>query len=122
MKKYEKPIVMLNSDLAEGVYTASGATGGSYNIGEAYSGNGVKEYSLSITNTSGEWVDSISVTVPLYGDVTAIHGTKVDIVCVNNGNGTATVSFNNHGNGISPHETIGSIPVRVEGTGDFGIR
>ena len=27
MKKYEKPIILANSDLSEGVYTASGAAG-----------------------------------------------------------------------------------------------
>lgn len=122
MKSYQKPIALLNSDLSEGVYTASGDIGGSYTLAEEGTGADSKLYSLSLTNASGEHVDSVTVTLPAYGNITAIYGDKVDIVCVNNGNGTVTVSFDNHGHGFHPNETIGSIPVRVEGTGNFGIR
>ncbi len=122
MKSYQKPIVLLNSDLSEGVYTASGDIGGSYTLAEGGTDTGSKLYSLSLTNASGENVDSVTVTLTTYGNITAIYGDKDGIVCVNNGNGTVTVSFNNHGNGFDPNETIGSIPVRVVGTGDFGIR
>lgn len=122
MKHYQKPIVLLNSDLSEGVYTASGATSGNYTIGEAGSGSDFREYRLSITNTSNEWVDSVTITVEVYGNVTSIEGDKGVTCNYINGSTIATITFNNHGAGFAGTETISSIPVRVYGTGEFGIR
>ena len=39
MKTYERPLVMVNNDLAEGVYAASGASAGGGNTSDAASGN-----------------------------------------------------------------------------------
>ena len=51
MKTYEKPLVMVNNDLAEGVYAASGASAGGGNTSDAASGN----LTFTFSRYDGDW-------------------------------------------------------------------
>lgn len=112
MKNYEKPIVLTNEDLAEGVYAASGAVSG----GGVAGGSGtvavssvetdsvgnqwykVNVYKVTITNfgseSSADWSVSISVTsgsavsVSTYGDYVnvSLSGKKITISAGANAN------------------------------------
>lgn len=56
MKNYERPVVLANEDLAEGVYAASGAVSGSGSVGVS---------SVELTGAGSEWypVNTYAVTV-----------------------------------------------------------
>ncbi len=117
MKKYEKPIVLADSELSEGVFAASGG----YNSPVYYqtgSWDGNKQYNVTFTNSTNEKVDSVSVTIPVNGTVTGIDG---NVTGVDNGDGTWTLIFNNYGNGIEANTTVPDIYVHVTGTGEFGF-
>ncbi len=119
MKNYEKPIILANSELSEGVYAASGKNPSYsepiYKLTNSWDGN--KQYDVTFTNTTGEKVDSVSITIPVYGTVTGIGG---NVTSVNNGDGTWTLTFNNYGNGIEANTTL-TVYVHVTGTGEFGF-
>lgn len=129
---YQKPMALMNDDLAEGVYTASGlgefVEPGSSSSSEtssqkpytltltnAWDGN--KQYDITFTNSSSEKVDSVSVTLKVIGTVTSIGGNVSGTI---NGN-TAVVTFNNYGNGIEGDATVGPIYMAITGTGEFGL-
>lgn len=101
MKNYEKPIVLANDELAEGIYAASGAVNeGSSSSGTdavsvskvtlASEGNwdGVRTYNVTITNSGSEnlteWSASISVT----------SGTATNVTIYNNWLASATLNGN----------------------------
>lgn len=78
MKTYERPVVLANEDLAEGVYAASGAVADSgsgsasvsvSNVEETSTGNQwykVNVYTVTVGNSGGEtaenWSASVSIT------------------------------------------------------------
>lgn len=118
MKTYEKPLVMVNNDLAEGVYAASGAGAvgnGAYSLKEVAAWSQNKQYDVDFTNTSSEEVDSVTVVMTIHGDVYSITG---NISATITGN-TVTVTYNNHGNGLKPNETISKVYLLAQGNGDF---
>ena len=51
MKTYEKPLVMVNNDLAEGVYEDSDASEGGGNTSDAASGN----LTFTFSRSDGDW-------------------------------------------------------------------
>lgn len=119
---YEKPIVLLQNDLAEGVYAASGApvtsdSGATYTLAQTNAWDGNKQYNITFTNHSSEKVDSVTVMLNVHGNVTSIGGNVSGAV---NGN-TAVVTFSNYGNGIEGGATVGPIYMAVTGTGDFSL-
>lgn len=121
MKNYEKPVVLANNELFEGVFAASGSYQPSYNqpvYNQTNAWDGNKQYNVSFTNPTGEKVDSVSVTIPVNGTVTGIGG---NVTGVDNGDGTWTLTFNNYGNGIDANTTVPDIYVHVTGTGEFGF-
>lgn len=70
MKNYEKPVLLVNEELAEGVYAASGA------VGETTDGSGAAAVSVSgveTTSTGNQWykVNTYSVTVQNTGNEAA---------------------------------------------------
>lgn len=125
---YQKPLVMMNDDLAEGVYAASGTvedgtqgagTGpaASYTLQQTNAWDGNKQYDITFTNKKNEQVPSVTVTLKVKGSVTSIGGNVSGSV---NGS-TATITFNNYGNGIEANATVGPIYMAVTGTGDFSL-
>lgn len=122
---YQKPFVMMNDDLAEGVYAASGEASGassetpvaSYSLSLTNSWDGNKQYSITITNNTDETLSTISVNLKVNGNVTGISGNVSGTI---NGS-TATVTFNNYGNGIAPNATYSGLYMAVTGTGDFSL-
>jgi hypothetical protein len=66
MKHYEKPMILFNEQLTEGVYTASGAGGVSYTLTAGDPGSEwyrVARYTIKITNTSSETLNKWSVVL-----------------------------------------------------------
>ncbi len=69
MKKYESPKILVNEELAEGVYAASGTTaseGISYSISLTEQGsqyNKVNKYNVAVTNNGSERLTDWSVTL-----------------------------------------------------------
>lgn len=126
---YEKPVILGNDMLAEGVYTASGDTAdnteqtggstsqaGSYTLTQTNAWEGNKQYNITLTNKSDKPVDSVSVTVAVKGNVTSIGGNVSGTV---NGS-TAAISSNNYGNGFKANESV-KFYMAVTGTGDFSL-
>ena len=122
---YQKPEVIGNQETAEGVFMASGTQAGApeerpavdYGLSQTNAWDGNKQYDITFTNNSDEKVDAVSVTVKVNGNVTSIGGNVSGQI---NG-ATATITFNNYGNGIDAKTTVGPIYVAVTGTGDFSI-
>lgn len=116
MRKYVKPIAVVNSNLAEGVYAASGASGnGAYALREIEAWSQTKKYDLDITNTSSEKVDSVTVTLKVHGEATSAGG---NVTAVISGD-TIIVKYDNYGKGLQPNETVQNIYFWVIGNGDF---
>ena len=119
---YNKPLILTNDDMAEGVYAASGnpaSSGSSYSLSlrNADDWNGVKDYDITFINNTSNAMSSITVTVKVNGTVTSIGGNVTGVI---NGT-TADVTFNNYGNGIEANGTYGNIWMKVTGTGDFSL-
>lgn len=142
MKVYEKPVILESNDLSEGVFTASGyisdavpeatagtgevptpetggASAGSYTLNQTNAWDGFKQYDLSVTNNTDQDMTEISVIVGCEGTVTQIVGNVTGVV---NGDGTATLTFNNYGNGIAAYGTYNNIYLQVAGQGEFCLR
>lgn len=120
MKAYSKPIAIV-ADEAEGVYLSSGANAStekaSYTIKQTNAWDGNRQYDMTFTNNTNEKVDAVTVKVKVKGEVTSIGGNVTGTVSGN----TATITFNNYGNGIEANTTTGAIYVAVTGNGDFGL-
>ena len=116
---YQKPLVLSNEDLAEGIYAASGtpAASATYTLTQTNAWDGNKQYNITFTNNSNQQLDSITVTVNVSGNVTGISGNVSGVI---NGN-TADITFNNYGNGIEAGATIGPVYMAVTGTGEFSL-
>ena len=117
---YEKPIVLTTDDLAEGVYAASGASesgGATYTLKQTNAWDGNKQYDITFTNNSNEKVGSVTVTLKANGNVSSIGGNVSGTVS----GSTASVTFNNYGNGIEANATVGPIYMLVTGNGDFSL-
>lgn len=73
MKCYESPTILLNEELAEGVYAASGTVAGggiSYSINLTEAGNQynkVNKYNVAVTNNGSETSSNWSVTLQAAG-------------------------------------------------------
>jgi hypothetical protein len=66
MKKYTKPMILFNEQLAEGVYTASGAGGVSYILTAGEPGNQwytTAAYSIRVVNNTAETVNGWKVVL-----------------------------------------------------------
>ena len=86
MKNYEKPMILVNEELAEGVYAASGVLSGAGIASvsdvaltqEGNQWNKVNTYTVTITNTGSEnltdWSVSISVTSGTATSATVYNG------------------------------------------------
>ncbi len=78
MKCYESPMILLNEELAEGVYAASGAsTGGgiSYSVSLIEAGNQynkVNKYNVAVTNNGSEKSGNWSVTLQATGTIGSV--------------------------------------------------
>lgn len=75
MKCYESPTILLNEELAEGVYAASGTVAGggiSYSISLTEEGNQynkVNKYNVAVTNNGSETSSNWSVTLQAAGSI-----------------------------------------------------
>lgn len=122
MNDYKRPTVSTNDELSEGVYTASGDASdiANYSFSERINPSWTtgKNYDFTITNQSDRPVNSITITVPIAGDITGISGNATAVI---NGDGMATITFDNYNNGFEPNETIG-FWMQVTGNGDFGFK
>lgn len=121
MKNYEKPVVLPNEDLAEGVYAASGAVDSSgagvagssasvTNVRLTSSGNAyykVNTYEVTIKNNGREdlagWTASVSVT-----SGTAVAATTYNtwLAAVSYGNGIITIKPGEGGTVIGAGQEI----------------
>ena len=126
MSNYEKPVVVVADDVAEGVFMASGSAtatpdktekSATYTIVKTNAWDGNKQYNISFTNNTNEKLSEISVTVTCVGNVTSIGGNVSGEIYGN----TAKVTFRNYGNGIGPHQSYNDIYMSVTGTGDFDV-
>jgi hypothetical protein len=109
-----------SDDLAEGVYAASGTPAVAdvtYKLKLNGGWDGNKNYVISFTNNSSRKLDSVTVTLKVNGNVTGIDGNVTGIV---NG-ATATVTFDNYGNGFAPNSTSSDVYMHVTGTGNFSV-
>lgn len=126
---YEKPVILENDMLAEGVYTASGdvadntdqsgsssSQSGNYTLKQTNAWDGNKQYDITLTNNSDKFVDSVSVTVAVKGNVTSIGGNVSGTI---NGS-TATITSNNYGNGFKANESV-TFYMAITGSGDFSL-
>ncbi len=128
---YNKPLILTNDDMAEGVYAASGdpASAGSdfsytlivreSSIGEYYSR---VSYGLTLTNNGSEAVPSITVTLSVTGD--QVSGVFIDASApsgsVSWNGSTAAFTFDNWGAGFQPGGS-GEVGVAVSGKGQIGL-
>lgn len=119
---YTKPMILVNDDLAEGVYAASGdvieSSGFSYSdlqLLEQWDGN--KKYGISFHNDTDKKVDKVAVTLKANGAVTFVGGNVTGSVS----GSTVTIVCNNYGNGIEAHSSVYIDYVLVQGTGAFSI-
>ena len=84
MEQYKKPVVLMNEELAEGVYAASGAVGGGESepggarvsgVRLTQEGNAyykVNQYEVTISNDGNEELTSWSVTLTVIGTATSV--------------------------------------------------
>lgn len=122
---YQKPLVLRLGDLAEGVYAGSGdevvqdaenQSSVSYSLSVAAAWENNINYDITLTNNSDEKVDNVSVKLKVNGTVTKIDGGVSGTISGN----TATVTYNNYGNGIGPNATVVCY-MHVEGVGEFSL-
>lgn len=125
MKTYEKPIILANSELSEGVFAASGSyqpssqpTNNNYSFSERDSWGTGANYDFTLTNTGDEHVDSLTITVPVGSGLTGVQGNGT---VTNNGDGTITITFDNYGQGFDAGQSA-TIYVQTTGNGDFGLK
>lgn len=112
MKKYEKPTALVNNDLAEGVYMASGVEPGCFQVEATMSQSpelGRWNYVINVNGTHTENHTSDNQILTLYFNHPV---TCSDQRCVN-GSGTNTLEFllNYHQN---PTGNIGFSDIHVE--------
>ena len=98
MKKYEKPMILVNEELAEGVYAASGALGGADTASASVSDvkltqegnqyNKVNTYTVTITNSGNEELTNWSVSI------TVASGTATNATVYNGWLAAASLSGN----------------------------
>lgn len=70
MKRYERPVILANEELAEGVYAASGAVdGGDSSDGGASGGVSVSSVELSVPGNQYNKVNTYKVTINNPGNV-----------------------------------------------------
>ena len=115
-----KPMMLVNDDLSEGVYAASGTPAAAevtYTLKESATWEGNKNYDISFTNHTNKKIDSVTVTLKVHGNVKSIDGVVSGSV---NGS-TATITFNNYGNGIEANSTVGPVYMHVAGVGVFSL-
>ena len=79
---------------------------------------GTKNYDITFRNLSDSKVSSITVELTAHGDVTSIGG---NVSGERQQDGTWLVTFNNYGNPIDAHATLGPVYMVVNGTGDFYV-
>lgn len=93
MKKYEKPILIVNDDLSEGVYTASGCLVGRI-ADESYEGGMGNKYRFAVyyTHETKEHTNTAqTVVVKLNAPVNVVDGNAQGFY--QSGNGTDTLTF-----------------------------
>lgn len=125
MKTYEKPLVMVNNDLAEGVYAASGGgqisgptANGTYYLKKQESWSGNTKYNVDITNTSSEKVDAVTIVIGLQGTIDQVGGNISNPII---GGNTLTVTFDNYGHGFEANETVNDVYLWVHGNGNYEL-
>ena len=80
--------------------------------------NGVKQYNLFFTNNTASHVDSMTVKIPYFGNVTSVGGNVSGVV---SSDGYVYITFNNYNNGFNAGATTDGIYTTVNGTGSFGL-
>jgi hypothetical protein len=125
MRTYEKPMILANEELAEGVYAASGdtavSTGSanvSYSLKDRAAWDGNRQYDIYLTNNSSETVHNASVTVSVNGTVTSITGYNLSVV--RNGD-KAVITYSDDDHGIAANTTTGAFTLWLTGQGDFSL-
>lgn len=65
MKNYEKPVILVNEELAEGVYAASGAVSGGGDSSDGGASGGVTVSSVELSAAGDQWnkVNTYKVTI-----------------------------------------------------------
>lgn len=81
MKRYERPMVFVNEELAEGIYAASGAGTSSditYDVGVIRQWNNTKVYNVTVKSSSAEEVSLWTVSLKV------VEGTAINAQVYNN--------------------------------------
>ncbi len=117
-----KPLVSAYLGVSEGVFAASGDSSGSgegvtYTVNQTNAWDGHKQYDIYVTNNTSEKLDSVTVEIPVSGDVTYIGGNWNTAVVSGS---VALLTSNNWGNGINAGDTI-QVYTEVMGNGDFSL-
>lgn len=105
MRVYEKPVISVDAGMAEGVYAASGATGGITAselrvIADWGNGNGQASFSLDLTGVNRE---NLVINITFNLDITSIWGASSSGNC--NGK-VATISWNGQTASEYPELTV----------------
>lgn len=128
MASYEKPAIIVNNELSEGIYAASGAvsdssadqttgSSASYTLEQTGAWDGNKNYNITLTNNSDKHVKELSVTVTVNGTVNSIGGNVSGTV-----NGTsAVITCDNYKQGFGANAS-GTFYMSVSGSGDFSLK
>lgn len=110
MKKYEKPVVMINEELAEGVYAASGVPGGDcWDITVSPTNqdyvDGYRPFRVNATHKSVKHISGATVVTIVFNyTLTGAKCENTEWTCSWSGN-TLTITRPNHGNAYSDGDT-----------------
>lgn len=120
MKSYEKPVILANEELAEGVYAASGA--GSVSVSSVVltaSGNEwypVNTYTVTVTNMGSEGTADWSVSIPVVSGTVKEVGTYSGWFAKVSYNGSSIVITPYGGEFAGGSSTEVQITVKYDGT------
>lgn len=109
MELYNKPVVLLNEELSEGVYAASGNPGGGASSGGATvtvtpgntwgnPGNYTSQFKVTVTNTGTEKIANLEVKLYVTGTIIEFRPYNGSLIASLNGN-TITIVSDQWGNG-----------------------
>ncbi len=89
-----------------------------YSLAKTNAWDGHVQYNVRFINNTDSKVNSISVSIPYYGNVTSVGGNANSYTISGD---YITLTFNNWGNGINAHSQTDNINIELVGSGTFGF-
>lgn len=115
MSKYEKPMVMVNEELAEGVYAASG-TGNVRFVYQYTEADGTHIYRVYVDNTTGSTSDVQTITGNFGVDMNITE--KEAGSATSSGSGSVELEYSRHMNSGDTNQDFGIIKYQGEKAAD----